>query len=180
MKATNNTQTQVARVSNYNKVKSVCNSVILLVAFLSLLISCSSTKQTFSTSEKTAVFLPPKTEYYIEMYIEEIDGKKTKFKMEDTAEIDEGEHELRIRLESHPATGTAVIVGGIANLLLRTTTNKTFSSTINVNVEKGQVYRLMTEDFKDGLAIKLLNETTSEIESIHKFQLKDGNFESVF
>ena len=180
METRNNIQSQLLILTNYNNFKTVFKGLVLFAILFPFIISCSSTKQTFSSTEKTAVFLPPKTEYYVDLFIEEIDGEKTKFKLGDTAEIDEGQHELRIRLEHQPASGTSIVVGGIANLLLRSTTNKTFSSIINVNVEKGQVYRLVTEDFKDGLAIKLHNETTSETQAVYKFKLEEGKFETVF
>ena len=153
---------------------------MLFGLIIPLLFSCSGTKQTFSTTENTALFLPPKIDSNVEMYIDEIDGKKTEFNLADSAQVDYGNHSVLVRLEYQPASGTAIIVGGFANLLLRATTNKTFTSILDIKVNKGQEYRFVVKDFEDGFEIVLFNESTSKEESIHKFKLTEGKFEREF
>ena len=151
-----------------------------LLLLISLLFSCTGTKQTLSTTENTALFLPPKIETYVDMYIDEIDGKKTKFNLADSAQVDEGNHKVLVRLEYQPAAGSSVIVGGLGNLLLRAATNKTFTAYIDLNVEKNEVYRFVVKDFDDGFDIILFNETKVKEESNHKFKLSEGKFEREF
>jgi len=103
--------------------------IILICLLIPILNSCSGSKKVLSSTENTALFLPPKIEADVDMFIDEVDGKKTKFNLEDSAQVDEGEHSLLIRLEYQPAAGSSAIVGGLGNLLLRSATNKTFSKT---------------------------------------------------
>jgi len=147
---------------------------------LALTISCIGNKKVLSSSNDTALFLPPKIETSVDMYIDKVDGKRTKFKLSDSAQVDQGNHTLLIRLEYQPASGTSLIVGGIANLLLRATTNKTFTSTIDINVTKEQEYRFKVKGYEDYFDLILINETTSKNEAIYKFKLNEGKFVRIF
>jgi len=153
----------------------------ILICFLTpILISCSGSKKILSSSENTALFLPPKIEANVDMFIDEVDGKKTKFNLADSAQVDEGSHNLLVRLEYQPAAGSSVIVGGLGNLLLRSATNKTFSTAIDIEIEKSMEYRFVVKDFENGFEIILFNETKMNEELNYRFKLIEGNFESVF
>ncbi len=133
-----------------------------------ILISCSGSKKVLSSTENTALFLPPKIEAYVDMFIDEVDGKKTKFNLEDSVQVDEGKHSLLVRLEYQPAAGSSLIVGGLGNLLLRSTTNKTFSTTMDIEIERSMEYRFVVEDFDNGFEIILFNETQIKEELNHQ------------
>ncbi len=153
---------------------------ILICLLIPILISCSGSKKILSSSENTALFLPPKIEANVDMFIDEVDGKKTKFNLADSAQVDEGSHNLLVRLEYQPAAGSSVIVGGLGNLLLRSATNKTFSTAIDIEIEKSMEYRFVVKDFENGFEIILFNETKMNEELNYRFKLIEGNFESVF
>lgn len=153
---------------------------ILICLLIPILISCSGSKKILSSSENTALFLPPKIEAYVDMFIDEVDGKKTKFNLADSAQVDEGSHKLLVRLEYQPAAGSSVIVGGLGNLLLRSATNKTFSTAIDIEIEKSMEYRFVVKDFENGFEIILFNETKMNEELNYRFKLIEGNFERVF
>ncbi len=93
---------------------------------------------------------------------------------------EEGKHNILIRLEYQPAAGSSLIVGGLGNLLLRFTTNKTFSTNMDISVAANQEYRFVVTNSENGFKIRLVNETTSKIELEHAFELKDGKFTRVF
>ena len=153
---------------------------ILICFLIPILISCSGSKKILSSSENTALFLPPKIEANVDMFIDEVDGKKTKFNLADSAQVDEGSHNLLVRLEYQPAAGSSVIVGGLGNLLLRSATNKTFSTAIDIEIEKSMEYRFVVKDFENGFEIILFKETKMNEELNYRFKLIEGNFESVF
>ncbi len=153
---------------------------ILICFLIPILISCSGSKKILSSSENTALFLPPKIEANVDMFIDEVDGKKTKFNLADSAQVDEGSHNLLVRLEYQPAAGSSVIVGGLGNLLLRSATNKTFSTAIDIEIEKSMEYRFVVKDFENGFEIILFEETKMNEELNYRFKLIEGNFESVF
>jgi hypothetical protein len=156
------------------------NPSILFILLLPIIISCSGSKKTFSTTENTALFLPPNIEAYVDMFIDEVDGQETKFNLADSAQVDEGNHKVLVRLEYQPAGGSSLIVGGLGSLLLRSATNKTFSATIEIKVERNEEYRFLVKDFDDGFNIILFNETKMKEESSYRFKLSEGKFERVF
>ena len=154
--------------------------IILICLLIPILNSCSGSKKVLSSTENTALFLPPKIEADVDMFIDEVDGKKTKFNLEDSAQVDEGEHSLLIRLEYQPAAGSSAIVGGLGNLLLRSATNKTFSTTMDIEIEKSMEYRFVVEDFDNGFEIILFNETKMKEELKLRFKLNEGKFKQIF
>jgi hypothetical protein len=154
--------------------------IILICLLIPILNSCSGSKKVLSSTENTALFLPPKIEADVDMFIDEVDGKKTKFNLEDSAQVDEGEHSLLIRLEYQPAAGSSAIVGGLGNLLLRSATNKTFSTTMDIEIEKSMEYRFVVEDFDNGFEIILFNETKMKEELNLRFKLNEGKFKQIF
>ena len=74
----------------------------------------------------------------------------------------------------------SVLVGGLANLLLRATTNKTFRTTMEVDVEGGKQYQLSAIAEGDQLEILVINHTDELIVQSQTFKLKDGKFERTF
>ena len=155
-------------------------SFLFLILFLPVIFSCSGSKKVLSSSDNTALFLPIKIEAYVDMFVDEVDGEKTSFNLADSVEVDAGKHNILVRLEYQPAAASSIIVGGLGNLLLRSATNKTFSSKIDIQVQKNMEYRIVVKDFEDGFDIILFNETKKEEESIYSFKLKDGKFERMF
>jgi len=142
--------------------------IILICLLIPILNSCSGSKKVLSSTENTALFLPPKIEADVDMFIDEVDGKKTKFNLEDSAQVDEGEHSLLIRLEYQPAAGSSAIVG------------KTFSTTMDIEIEKSMEYRFVVEDFDNGFEIILFNETKMKEELNLRFKLNEGKFKQIF
>ena len=154
--------------------------LILFCMLIPILVSCSGSKKVLSSTENTALFLPPKIEAYVDMFIDEVDGKKTKFNLADSAEVDEGNHSLLVRLEYQPAVGSGLVVGGLGSLLLKSTTNKTFSTRMDIVVEKSMEYRFVVKDFEDGFEIVLFNESTANEVLNHRFKWNEGTFEREF
>lgn len=156
------------------------NPLILFITLLTIIISCSGSKKILSTTENTALFLPPNIEAYVDMFIDEVDGKETKFNLADSAQVDEGNHKVLVRLEYQPAAGSSVAVGALGNMLLRFATNKTFRTTLNIKVERNVNYRFVVKDFDNGFDIILFNETEEKEELNYRFTLSDGKFEREF
>jgi hypothetical protein len=154
--------------------------LIRFIPLLSILISCSGSKKILSTTENTALFLPPTIEAYVDMFIDEVDGKETKFNLADSAQVDEGNHKVLVRLEYQPASGSSVAVGALGNMLLRFATNKTFRTTLDIKVERNVNYRFVVKDFDNGFDIILFNETKKREELNYRFTLSDGKFEREF
>ncbi len=153
---------------------------LIFIAVIPLMYSCGGSKQVLSSSQNTCTFLPPEIEANVDMFVDEVDGKPTKFNLADSVVIDEGNHNILIRLEYQPAAGSSLIVGGLGNLLLRFTTNKTFSTNMDISVTANQEYRFVVTNSENGFKIRLVNESTSKIELEHAFELKDGKFTRVF
>lgn len=153
---------------------------LLLITTLFGLIACSGSKKILSTTGETALFIPPKIEANVDMFIDEIDGKKVKFQLSDSAQVDAGNHEVLIRLEYEPASGSSIIVGSLGNLLLRSATNKTFKTKMDINVERDNTYQFVVTAASESFDIAVLN-TGSKVEIVkHSFQLKDGHFEKIY
>ena len=153
---------------------------ILFGLLVSTIISCSGSKKVLSSTANTALFLPPKIETDVDMFIDEVDGKKTKFNLVDSAQVDAGKHSILVRLEYQPAAGSSLIVGGLGNLLLRSATNKTFTTAIDIEIEKSMEYRFVVKDFDNGFEIILFNETKLKENLKHRFKLTEGKFERIY
>ena len=144
------------------------------------IISCSGSKKILSSTDNTALFLPPEIENSVDMFVDEVDGIKTKFNLADSVQIDVGNHEILVRLEYKPAEGSSIIVGGLGSLLLRAASNKTFTERFNINVESKQEYRFIVKSFDDGFTIVLKNETKNKEQEKYTFKLKDGTITRIF
>ena len=159
-------------------IRTLKNIILLLTLFG--LIACSGSKKILSTTDQTALFLPPKIEAGVDMFVDEIDGRKVKFQLSDSAMVDAGSHEVLVRLEYEPAVGSSIIVGGLGNLLLRSATNKTFKTKMDIKVEQNNTYQFVVTAAGESFDIAVLN-TGSKVEIVkHSFQLKDGHFEKLF
>ena len=155
-------------------------STALLVIIMA---SCSGSQVDLSKGNNSspAKFVPFVADYGVDILVDKVDGKPTKFGELDSVLIDPGSHDLVVRLEYQPAAGSAIVVGGIANILLRAGTNRTFVATITVDVEADTVYKLMAK-YAPGDQIDLIvfNETLEKEELKHSFALKDGRFERIY
>jgi hypothetical protein len=114
------------------------------------------------------------------MFVDEVDGKPTKFNLADSVVIDDGKHNIKVRMEYQPAAGTSIIVGSLGNMLLRSATNKTFTTNMDISVTSDKEYRFVVTSSENRFTIKLRNETTSKIDLEHSFELKDGEFTRIY
>ena len=157
------------------------NRVTLVLVAAASFIGCAGSHRDLSTAENPAVFVPVVADYGVDIFVDEIDGKETKFGELDRVSIDPGTHEIAVRLEYQPAAGSSLVVGGLANLLLRAGTNNTFRANLTVDVAAGNVYRLTADANPDGgLDLFVLNETTDKEMLRQSFKVEDGDFERVF
>ena len=150
----------------------------LFVIFILTLTGCTTTERKHSTVDDPAFLIAVIKEYDIALYIDEIDGQSVDYGELDRISLDGGPHNLSVKLEYQPAAGSSVIVGGIGNLLLRAGTNKTFRTSIPVELQEGDVYGITAESQKDGLDIVVFTENTEVMR--HSFKYRDGQFERVF
>jgi len=158
-------------------------SLLSVVILLSLMAGCSGSQVDLSKENNSspAKFVPYVADYGVDIFVDKVDGKPTKFGELDSVLIDPGSHELVVRLEYQPAAGSAIVVGGIANLLLRAGTNKTFVTTISVDVKANKTYKLLAKYTpEDQIDLIVFNETSDEEVLKHSFALKDGRFERIF
>ncbi len=137
-------------------------------------------EKSIAATDNTAVFLPIAADWGVDFYVEKVDGKATKFGAYDSVVVDAGSRTLDIRLEYQPASGSSVLVGGLANLLLRAATNKTFRTTMEVDVQGGKQYQLSAIAEGDQLEILVINHTDELIVQSQTFKLKDCKFERTF
>ena len=147
---------------------------------LFVLLACTGSTKVLSGTSATALFLPPEIEAYVDMYVDVVDGKKVKLGIMDSVRTDAGSHEVEIRLEYQPAAGSAVIVGGLANLMLRSATNKTFTTKMSITVEESHEYRFIVTSGEKRFFIALFDETTNAEQVKYTFELKDGKLTRVF
>ena len=114
------------------------------------------------------------------MYVDKIDGNPTRFHLADSVVIEAGRHEVDVRMEYSPAAGTAIVVGSLANILLRSATNKTFTTTMEIIVEKNKTYRFEVYGFDNSFKIQVNNITDKTVISEYIFELKDGQFKRIY
>ena len=128
-------------------------------------------------SDQTAKFTPVVSDYTVELYVDKVDGKATKFRSPDTAIVDAGERAIAIRLEYTPASGSSLILGGLGNLLARAATNKTFRTEMTAPVVAGHQYQLIARAQSGEIVIIVFDQTDRKEVAGQKFALKDGKFE---
>ena len=153
----------------------------LITVLLATVTACAGSHRDLSTIEDPAVFVPVVADHGVDIYVDQIDGEDTSFAELDRVSIDPGIHEISVRLEYQPTAGSSLVVGGLANLLLRAGTNKTIRTTLTVEVAAGNVYRLTAKvNSEGGLDFVVLNETTDEEALRQSFSVQDGSLERLF
>ena len=165
-------------MKGYTVLTSLLTSLLLII-----MAACSGSQVDLSkgNDSSSAKFVPFVADYGVDIFVDKVDGKTTKFGELDSVLIDPGSHELVVRLEYQPAAGSAIVVGGIANLLLRAGTNKTFVTTISVDVKANTTYKLLAKYIpEDQIDLIVFNETSDEEVLKHSFAVKDGRFERIF
>lgn len=162
-------------------IKPSKQSAVALLAALALLVAgCAGSEKNLATSESTALFLPVATDYGVDLFIDRLDGKPTEFGAFDQVTVDAGQRDIEVRLEYQPAEGSSLVVGGIGNLLLRAGTNKTFRTTMKVDVQGGREYRLIARAVEEKLEFIVVDETADREVQKQVFELKDGQLERIF
>jgi len=162
-------------------IRSATNILFPLIAIMLMTSACTTGKQRdMTTSTETAVFLPIVNDYSVNLFVDQVDGKPTQFGLFDQVTVDAGRREIGIRLEYQPAAGSSLVVGGIGNLLLRAGTNKTFRTSISIDVIGGHAYRLIARSQEDNLEIIVFDETDDREVVKQAFGVKDGQFERLF
>ena len=144
------------------------------------MLGCAGKHQDMASTPDTAVFLPVVNDYTVDLYVDTVDGKPTEFGVFDQVMVDAGTRELEIRLEHQPAAGSSLLVGGIGNLLVRAGTNKTFRTSMTVDVLSGHEYRMIARSQEETLEIIVFDETDVREVVKQAFELKDGQFERLF
>ena len=158
---------------------SITSTKCLLIALFVFAVSANldASEVNLAKTDQTAKFMPIVSDYTVELYVDKVDGKATKFRSRDTAIVDAGERTIAIRLEYTPASGTSLILGGLGNLLARSATNKTFRTEMTAPVVAGHQYQLIARAQGDEIVIIVFDQTDRKEVAGQKFALKDGKFE---
>jgi hypothetical protein len=155
--------------------------VLVFLVSLTVIGGCAGTDHDLSSGNSPATFVPILTDHGVDIFVDEVDGKEARFGELDSVMIDQGAHEITLRIEYQPSSGSAIIVGGLANLLLRAGTNKTFRTQLKIDVEAGHKYRLSAKaTSENSLDVFIFDETKDQEVLRHSFHVKDGNFERTF
>ncbi|MEH6587765.1 MAG: hypothetical protein V7720_14480 [Halioglobus sp.] len=154
--------------------------VPLLLIFSLVSPHVNSKEKSIAITDETSVFMPMATNRSVDFFVEKVDGKKTKFGRFDSVVVDAGTRTLDIRLEYAPAKGSSLLFGSLGNLLLRATTNKSFHTSMTIDVVGGKDYQLIAVADGDKLEIIVDNHTDDEIIMSQQFLLKGGKFEKMF
>ena len=85
--------------------------IIIFLLTIAASFSVSAREVDLSKTDQTARFVPVVSDYTVEIYVDKVDGRPTKFRSNDSAIVDAGERTMAIRLEYTPATGTSLILG---------------------------------------------------------------------
>ena len=130
--------------------------------------------------DETARFRAVTSDYTVDIYVDKVDGKATKFRARDTAVVDAGDRTMDVRLEYQPASGSSLLLGGLGNLLARAATNKTFRTSMTVTIQAGHEYQLIAQAQDKDMVIVVFDHTDRKEVAGQKFTLRDGKFERVF
>ena len=113
--------------------------------------------------------------------VEQVDGEETYISYRETAEIEAGSRSLALRVEHQPAAGSAILLGSVANLILRAATNKTYQLDLDLDMQPGHDYILrITRAGKGTLLVTALDATSSEELSQTRLERKNGKFTRIF
>ncbi len=163
----------------YNRVTATTRVMIALFAF-ALSANLYASEVNLAKTDQTAKFMPVVSDYTVELYVDKVDGKATKFRTRDTAIVDAGERSIAIRLEYTPASGSSLLLGGLGNLLARAATNKTFRTEMIVPVVAGHQYQLIARAQGDEIVIIVFDQSDRKEVAGQRFSLKDGKFERMY
>lgn len=133
-----------------------------------------------STTDQTARFVPVVSDYTVELYVDSVDGKATKFRANDSVIVDAGDRTMAIRLEYTPAAGSSLLIGGLGNLIARAATNKTFRTELTAPIVAGHQYQLIARDQAEEIVIIVFDQTDRKEVAGQKFVIRDGKFERIF
>jgi hypothetical protein len=165
------------RLNNSISFKLVC----ILVIGLGISSCATISERSHTDSSSPATLTPFNNEWGVQIYIDELDGSKVKYSELDRLALDGGTHDLRVRMEYQPASGTSLVVGGLGNLLLRAGSNKTFEHNITVEMIEGHNYGLTVKGTDSGFELLVFDESVGGIVTLeHQFEYKDGGFERLF
>ena len=162
-----------------NRVTATTHVMIALFV-LSVSASLNASEINLAKTDQTAKFMPVVSDYTVELYVDKVDGKATKFRTRDTAIVDAGERRIAIRLEYTPSSGSSLILGGLGNLLARAATNKTFRTEITAPIVSDHQYQLIARGQDDEIVIIVFDQSDRKELAGQKFPLKDGKFEQLF
>ena len=151
--------------------------VFFALTLLTTCLALHAREVDLSETDQVAKFMPVVSDYTVEIYVDEVDGKATKFRSRDTAIVDSGDRTMVIRLEYTPASGTSLLLGGLGNLLARASTNKTFRTELTAPVVAGHQYQLIARAQGNEIVIIVFDQTDRVEVAGQKFLLKDGQFE---
>jgi hypothetical protein len=162
--------------NNTNFIKFLCILVISLG-----ISGCAISERSHTSSSSPAYITPFNNEWGVYLYIDELDGSEVKYSELDRLALDGGSHEIGVRMEYQPVQGTSVVVGGLGNMLLRATSNKTFEHDITVELIEGHNYGLTVKSTDIGFELLVFDETDGGIVLLeHQFEYKDGTFQVLF
>lgn len=165
------------RLANSISIKLFC----ILVVGLGISSCATISESSHTSSGNPATLTPFNNEWGVQIFIDELDGNKVSYSELDRLALDGGSHDLGVRMEYQPASGTSLVVGGLGNLLLRTATNKTFEHDITVELIEGHNYGLTVNGTDAGFELLVFDETAAGIVVLeHQFEFKDGYFERIF
>ena len=157
------------------------------IKFLSVLVislgisACAISERSHTNSSSPAYITPFNNEWGVYLYIDELDGSEVKYSELDRLALDGGSHDIGVRMEYQPASGTSLVVGGLGNMLLRSASNKTFEHDITIELIEGHNYGLTVKSTDVGFELLVFDETDGGIVLLrHPFEYKDGTFEKLF
>ena len=134
-----------------------------------------------STESNPATLTPFNNEWGVSIFIDELDGETVSYGELERLLLDEGNHDLRVRIEHQPSSGSSVIVGGLGNLLMRAGSNKTFRHDISVDLVAGHNYGLTVKGTEAGFELLVFDETEGGVVILEQeYEYKDGDFERIF
>lgn len=163
----------------YHSVTGTMRVMITLILF-AVSANLNASEVNLAKTDQTAKFMPVVSDYTVELYVDKVDGKATKFRTRDTAIVDAGERTIAIRLEYTPASGTSIILGGLGNLLARAATNKTFRTEMTTPVVAGHEYQLIARAQGDEIVIIVFDQSDRKEVAGQRFSVKNGAFERIF
>ena len=178
--ARGNCSIQTARFMRFNCFLQAATLPIISILAIALSFNVYAREVDLSTTDRTARFVPVVSDYTVELYVDSVDGKATKFRANDSVIVDAGDRTMAIRLEYAPASGTSLLLGGLGNLIARAATNKTFRTELTAPVVAGHQYQVIAREQREEIVIIVFDQTDRKEVAGQKFIVKDGKFERIF